>query len=265
MRSLCLLFSLGAVCLVFAPACGHAQAFEITSLSGSIEGRAYSTLYTNGTYPRYGKEYALTLAPENGYSISASIDATYSVVHSDARLAVAALADRISFVSTSHVYSTPMGDPNLYSQEKLAAVDLILRFTVLEPTLMQLTFDVLQQNQNNSLYTFYGADPYSAAAVLTLRRIENGIPSTLATLNSTWDWVAKDSYGEDDGVFYASTLLPGVEYELDLQSWSNSQGQAVANGALNFSSLTPVPEPAGALLLMLGLALLAPRSRRLTA
>ncbi|MGV3660006.1 MAG: hypothetical protein ACO1TE_07470 [Prosthecobacter sp.] len=263
MRSLLQALAFSSALLAILPSTGRAQVFEITSLTGSIEGHAYSTIYDNGQYLRYGKEYANELSPTNGNTISASInEGMYSNITSRASLTVAATASGISFDSRAYAYSTPMGDPRLYMQEKLASTDLLIIFTVAAPTLMELTFDFLRQPYNQAIYDFYRDNYYGSGVELSLARFENGRFVTENHQSATWD--AFDTYGEDDGVFHASTLLPGVEYALNIQSWA-TQGNAVANGALNFSPLTvPVPEPAGALLLIFGLTLLTPRSRRLT-
>ena len=253
MRFSFLLLALASV-LFFEAAAGGAQFYELTNVSGEIQGYAYLTTYPNGVAHTSGGSYSQQLDPSNNYSISASVSPSGT---SSASLSAAAFESAIIFTATAFAQTSSFTDSA--SQPTRADVILSIGFTVNEAILLQLTYDFVRNLGSQSSYAFQ--NNYDAAMNASLVQIlDGGGSSSLYTLTANNYALATsqglDTYGADDGVYFQAALLPG-NYQFSLTGYA-VQGDSMANGSLNFS---PVPEPGGMLLVVLGMAVLGRRRR----
>ncbi len=229
-----------------------AEAAVITSITGHVTGFAYSQGYAYGTntYGRAGMAYDETLAP-GATSLSAQArNSSYAGAYSNSSLSFTRSLSGVAFatsVSTSWVPGLPNSSADID-----ADLELEVNFTLTEATAVSLLFDPRQGSTNPVTYEFYSNYPGYTQARVTLAQLSGSDLSVLYTRAA--DYRATDPDG--DGVFYSATLPTG-DYRFTVNSYS-SLGDAYANGSLQFS---PVPEPAGTLLIALGLASFLRRRR----
>lgn len=230
--------------LLFATSARCAHIYDITNISGSISGWAYST--SNGT--TIGERYDQQLSPDNGHAIATSLN--YGAI-SEASLSVSSLENVISFAAMAHGLAGPLGT----SSNVRADVDLRVDFTLNEAALLQVIFDLVEVRPGYpSLYAFQTSE--TGVAFIGLDQMLDGVRKTVydVTANMYTYNDGVDRYGYDDGMFSQQMLLPGT-YQLKVMG-SAMRASSLADGAMNF---VPVPEPTSALLLVLGLAVLGRR------
>lgn len=249
MRSLLTTF-LAAVTAHFVLVPTSAEAAVITSITGHVTGIAYSQGYAYGTnvYGREGMSYDETLAP-GATSLSAQAsNNSYAGAYSNSSLSFTPSSTELAFSTAVSSYWVP-GLPNS-SADVSATLKFDVNFTLTEATTVSLTFDFDFMSGNQAFYQIDARN--MAQARVTLAQVSGVDPAQLYV--RTTGGAPIDSDG--DGIFYASALLPG-DYRFTIDSYSTI-GNAFANGALHFS---PVPEPASALLIALGLASFLRRRR----
>jgi hypothetical protein len=221
----------------------------ITSITAEATGFAYSSGYSYGTgvYGREGMTYDETLAPGSTYLVAQARNSSYAGAYTSSSLSFTPSLTELAFftsVTTSFVPGLPYS-----SAEISAALQFNVNFTLTEATTVSLSLDRFTDSYYQGDYIGY------AQETVTLAQLSGSDPALLYSRTSTPN--APDA----PGIFYAATLLPG-DYLFTINSNASDKGNAFANGALQFSpSLSPVPEPAGALLIALGLATFLRRRR----
>ena len=239
--------------LFLHPAATHgAQVYQITSLSGGVDALVHSVTYdANGQDAGFTDSfYSQALDPSNDYNVS--LYAPYTAAYGILRAVLSDTAIGFNALSDADPRSGPGGRVDVTSHYALT-----VHFTVNDLTQLQLTLDPWSSG------VFYAqvSDDTRSSNTITLLQVAGVTETTLYTHQPDFGGLTVDTRdGTNDGVLYSANLLPGTEYVLNLDATAN-YGSVLASGSLNF---IPVPEPSGALLLLLGLFMMKPlrRTRR---